>query len=169
MLMSNVKTAAGTQEDLDDLIIEPSDIDLNTLDEYLSYSKGHIIDLSVEHALDMLGADWTYTKYWAQGRYYIPVMGLGDFLDFNLGKEDNPPIFATRIKAGFSSGILPSAERYSLGGSNSLRGYDGGEFEGDEMFLANVEASIPIESAFGVLLFTIYRQCVAWRRQLQFL
>jgi outer membrane protein insertion porin family len=165
--VSNViKLPAGTQEDLDDLTTGTTfavigTLTWNTLDEYLSYSKGHIIDLSVEHALDMLGADWTYTKYWAQGRYYIPVRGLGDFLDFNLGIEYNPPIFATRVKAGFSSGILPSAERYSVGGSNSLRGYDGGEFEGDEMFLANVEARIPIESAFGFVLF--YDIGNAWR------
>ncbi|MDD4550574.1 MAG: BamA/TamA family outer membrane protein [Aminobacterium sp.] len=160
------KTSLGTQEDIDDLtkgttFAAIGTLTRSTLDEYLSYPKGDVIDLNVEHALDFLGADWTYTKYWLQGRYYVPLLGLNDFLDMNLGKEDNPPILAARIKAGFSSGTLPSAERFSIGGSNSLRGYDGGEFEGDEMFLANVEARLPIENAFGFVLF--YDAGNAWR------
>ena len=135
----------------------------NTLDEYLSYSKGNIIDLNVEHAMDFFGADWTYTKYWLQGRFYAPLTGFKNFFDLNIGTEDNPPIFAARTRIGFSSGTIPSAERYSVGGTNTLRGYDGGQFEGDEMFLANLEFRLPIEKAFGFVLF--YDTGNAWRGQ----
>lgn len=126
----------------------------NNLDEYLSYPKGDVIDLSVEQAFDFLGGDYTYTKYWIQGRYYVPIKGISEYFSgTSLIAEDNPAIFAARVKAGFSSGSLPTAGRYSIGGASTLRGYDGGQFEGDEMFLANVELRIPVDKTFNLVLF----------------
>ncbi len=126
----------------------------NNLDSYLSYPKGDIIDLNIEQAFDFLGGDYNYTKYWIQGKYYTPVKFLEDyFRGKSLITEDNPAIFAARIKAGFSSGSLPTAGRYSVGGASTLRGYDGGQFEGDEMFLANLELRVPIDKVFNVVLF----------------
>jgi len=125
----------------------------NNTDPYLSYSKGDIIDLNVEHALEALGGEYSFTKYWLQARYYVPVKGLGDLFDSRIGDEDNPAIFAARLRIGFSSGDLPTASLYSLGGSGTLRGYDDAEFEGAEMLLANFELRIPIEKAFGFVVF----------------
>ena len=125
----------------------------NNTDPYLSYSKGDIIDLNVEHALEALGGEYSYTKYWLQARYYAPIKGLGDFFGTQLGDEDDPAVFAARIRAGFSSGEIPTASLYSLGGANTLRGYDSGEYEGREMFLANLEVRIPVERAFGLVFF----------------
>ncbi len=133
----------------------------NNTDPYLSYSKGDIIDLNVEHALEALGGEYSYTKYWLQGRWYLPLKGLGDFFDSRLGDEDNPAIFAARLRVGFSSGEVPTASLYSLGGSSTLRGYDGGEYEGTEMLLANFELRVPIEKAFGLVLF--YDAGNAWK------
>ncbi len=125
----------------------------NNTDPYLSYAKGDIIDLNVEHAFEALGGEYSYTKYWLQARYYVPVKGLGDFFNRQIGDDDNPAVFAARVRAGFSSGTLPVASLYSLGGSNTLRGYDDGEFEGAEMLLANFELRIPMEKTFGLVLF----------------
>ncbi len=126
----------------------------NNTDPYLSYSKGDIIDLNVEHALEALGGEYSYTKYWLQARYYAPVKGLGDLFDSRIGDEDNPAIFAARLRIGFSSGErIPTASLYSLGGSGTLRGYDDAEFEGTEMLLGNFELRIPIEKAFGFVFF----------------
>ena len=126
----------------------------NNLDEYLSYPKGDVIDLSVEQAFDFLGGDYNYTKYWIQGRYYLPIKGITEYFSgTSLITEDNPAIFAARVKAGFSSGKLPTAGRYSIGGASTLRGYDGGQFEGDEMFLANLELRIPVDKTFNLVLF----------------
>ncbi len=126
----------------------------NNLDEYLSYPKGDVIDLSVEQAFDFLGGDYTYTKYWIQGRYYTPIRGITEYFSgTSLILEDNPAIFAARVKAGFSSGGLPTAGRYSIGGASTLRGYDGGQFEGDEMFLANFELRIPVDKTFNLVVF----------------
>ena len=134
----------------------------NNTDPYLSYSRGDIIDLNVEHAMEALGGEFSYTKYWLQARYYLPLKGLGDFFDSRLGDEDNPAIFAARMRVGFSSGdYIPPSGLYSLGGSSTLRGYDGGEYEGTEMFLANLELRIPIEKAFGLVVF--YDAGNAWK------
>jgi outer membrane protein insertion porin family len=129
-------------------------------DPYLSFPKGDVIDVNVEKALDFLGSDYDYTKYWIQFRYYLPLTGLGDLFDSTFITEDNPIIFATRLRAGFSSGFVPTASLYSLGGSSTLRGYDGGEFEGSEMLLFNAELRIPIQKAFGLVIF--YDMGNAW-------
>ncbi len=124
-------------------------------DAYLSYPKGDVIDLNVEQAMEALGGEYSYTKYWLQARYYTPVLGLEDFLNRQFGAidKDNPVVFAARVRVGFSSGELPTAGLYSVGGTGTLRGYDGGEFEGTEMFLGNAELRIPVQKAFSLVVF----------------
>ncbi|MDT8284624.1 MAG: POTRA domain-containing protein, partial [Thermovirgaceae bacterium] len=96
----------------------------NRLDKYLSYPKGEVLSLNVEQGLSSLGGDWDYTKYWLEARYYWPLYRLfEDLLDREIGTEDNPAIFAVRVRAGYSSGELPWAEQFFLGGANTLRGY----------------------------------------------
>ena len=124
-------------------------------DAYLSYPKGDVIDLNVEQAMEALGGEYSYTKYWLQARYYTPVLGLEDFLNRQFGAidKDNPVVFAARVRVGFSSGELPTAGLYSVGGTGTLRGYDGGEFEGTEIFLGNAELRIPVQKAFSLVVF----------------
>ncbi len=124
-------------------------------DAYLSYPKGDVIDLNVEQAMEALGGEYSYTKYWLQARYYTPVLGLEDFLNRQFGAidKDNPVVFAARMRVGFSSGDLPTAGLYSVGGTGTLRGFDGGEFEGTEMFLGNAELRIPVQKAFSLVVF----------------
>lgn len=125
----------------------------STLDEYLSYPKGDVVSLNVEQALDFLGSDWDFTKYWLEARYYTPVTRIGEIFDIDLGTEDTPVIFAARVRAGFSSGEIPFMDQYFLGGDRDLRGYEEDEFYGTEMLLANFELRIPIEQAFGLVFF----------------
>jgi outer membrane protein insertion porin family len=106
--------------------------------------------------MEALGGDFSYTKYWIEGKYYTPVKGFEKYIDtFGAITEDNPVIFAARVRAGFSSGEIPWAEQYFLGGANTLRGFDDDELEGSEMFLANLELRIPMEKAFALAVFTI--------------
>lgn len=125
----------------------------NNLNPYLSYRHGDIEDLNVEKAWEFLDGEYDFTKYWITLRYYFPFFGLQDFVDVEFGDEDNPLIIAARIRAGFSSGEIPFAEQYEVGGSRTLRGYEDDEFEGDEMFLGNLEFRVPIDKNFGVVLF----------------
>ncbi len=134
----------------------------NNVDSYLSYPKGDIESLNVEHAMEALGGEFSYTKYWIEGKYYTPVKGFEKYIDtFGAITEDNPVIFASRVRAGFSSGEIPWAEQYFLGGSNTLRGFKDDEFEGAEMFLANLELRVPMEKTFSLAVF--YDTGNAWK------
>ena len=126
------------------------------MDPYLSYPKGNIEDLNIEKALDFLGSDYDFTKYWLTLRYYVPVdifEGLGLFEETFGTQQDTPVIVAARVRAGFSSGELPFAEQYEVGGSSTLRGYQDDEFRGDEMFFGNLELRLPIDRNFSIVGF----------------
>lgn len=124
----------------------------NNIDPYLSYRKGDLQSIAVEQAMKFMGGDWNFTKYWFEGKFFMPIVGMEDFLDLRL-KKDNPMLFAARIKAGSSAGSLPWIERYDLGGSTTLRGYDSGQFKGEELLLGNFELHLPVEDAFALVLF----------------
>jgi len=125
--------------------------------KFISYPDGAVYKLNVEQGYfePDTGSEMEYTKYWIEARYYRPLKdflsGIMDNLD--IGSEDNPVIFASRLRYGSSSGQVPWAEQYFLGGSNDLRGYNDDEFEGDEMALLNAELRVPIKDAFSVVLF----------------
>jgi outer membrane protein insertion porin family len=131
-------------------------------DPYLSYPKGDLETLNVERAFELLGGEREYTKYWLEGRYYLPLNLDNLPFDLPVGDPDNPPLFAARMRVGFSSGEIPYSERYFVGGSNTLRGYDDDEFDGHEMFLTNLELRIPMEKAFSLVVF--YDMGMAWNK-----
>ncbi len=124
----------------------------NNLDPYLSYRKGDVESLSVEQAMKFMGGDWNFTKYWFEGKAFFPINGVEDLLDLRV-KKDNPVLFATRIIVGSSGGSLPWIERYELGGGTTLRGYDSGQFKGEEILLGNFEFHLPVEESISVVLF----------------
>jgi len=130
----------------------------NLIDEYLSFPKGQIQSLSVQHGLfkpeNTALDEISFTKYWLEAKYYWPLYDLfEDLIDREVGTEDNPVILAARFRVGYSSGDLPWTEQYFLGGSSTLRGYKDDEFYGDEMVLGNVELRIPIQENFSVVGF----------------
>jgi len=135
----------------------------STLDEMVSYPKGDVESVNVEKAFEVLGGEYDYTKYWVEARYYTPLWFLQDLFDAKVGDEDNPIILAARVRSGWSSGTLPVADQYEIGGKTTLRGFDDDKFKGDEMFLANVEIRVPIEKAFSFVLF--YDTGMAWNTQ----
>ncbi len=133
------------------------------VDKYLSYPKGDRETIGIEQSWEALGGEWDYTKYWAEAVAYIPLKGIEDFID--LGQtEDRPIILALRVRAGSSSGTIPLSARYSLGGANSLRGFESGDFKGHEMFLGNAEVRIPVDENFSIVLF--YDIGNAWDKNL---
>lgn len=124
----------------------------DNLDPYLSYRKGDSQSLSVEQAMKFMGGDWNFTKYWFEGRAFFPITGMEDILDIKV-RKDNPALFAGRVIAGSSGGSLPWIERYELGGATTLRGYDSGQFKGEEILLGNFEFHLPVEDAVSLVLF----------------
>lgn len=97
----------------------------DTRDYYMNPTKGYYWKTSVETAGGILGGSYTFSKYQGEGSMY---------------KEVRPnQVLALRVSGGTSSGSLPPHEKYRIGGSETLRGYNYGEFSGDSMFFANAE------------------------------
>ena len=125
-------------------------------DEYAPYSKGFVWDTNIEQAIEGLGGKYNYTKYWTQARLYVPLNKvLEGFADIGgTWSDENPLLFAARLRIGSASQEeLPAFARYSLGGMNTLRGYDSRSFEGSNMYLGNFELRVPIASAVSFVGF----------------
>ena len=125
-------------------------------DEYAPYPKGFVLDTNLEQAVKVLGGEYDYLKYWAQARYYASLNGiLNGFADTDLSwTDENPLLFAARLRIGSATkDELPAFARYSLGGMNTLRGYNSRSFEGSNMYLGNFELRVPVSSAVSVVGF----------------
>ncbi|NLG78551.1 MAG: BamA/TamA family outer membrane protein [Firmicutes bacterium] len=97
----------------------------DTRDYYMNPKSGSLKRVSAEMAGGILGGDYTFGKYQAEGSVYREVF--------------RNQVLALHLAAGLSTGTLPPHEQYRIGGAESLRGYDYGEFYGDKMILANAE------------------------------
>jgi outer membrane protein assembly factor BamA len=68
-------------------------------------------------------------------------------------------VLAGRARYSTADAPLPIYERWLIGGSDTLRGYDTGAFEGDKALVASAEVRVPITSVIsggklGVTVFT---------------
>jgi outer membrane protein insertion porin family len=129
---------------------------LDKRDPYLSYSKGFVWETTLEQAVKALGGEYSYLKYWTQVRYYMPLNKyVEDLIDTeNMWTEDNPILFAARLRIGASTeDDLPAFARYALGGMNTLRGYHSRTFEGSNVLLGNFELRVPVQKNFELVGF----------------
>lgn len=97
----------------------------DTRDHYMNPTKGVYWRTSAETAGGLLGGSYTFSKFQGECSAYREV------------RPDQ--VLAFRLSGGLSTGELPLHEQYRLGGAETLRGYDYGEFYGDNMMLANAE------------------------------
>ena len=132
----------------------------DNMDEYSNFPKGDVESIFVEKGLESLGGDWNYWKYWIEARYYTPLNILTRMFERNFSVNDIPPILAIRVMAGDSDGYLPWAVDYTIGGDNTLRGYEEKRFRGDQMFLANAELRLPVHRSASLVFF--YDMGRAW-------
>ena len=125
-------------------------------DEYSPYPKGFVWDTNLEQAVKVLGGEYDYFKYWTQARLYVPLNKLIEgFADVGgMWSDENPFLFAARLRIGSSTADeLPAFARYSLGGMNSLMGYNSRSFEGSNFYLGNFELRVPVASAVSIVGF----------------
>ena len=123
---------------------------------YSSYSEGFVVDTTLEQAVKALGGEYSYLKYWAQARFYASLNKLIDGLVDTEGAwtDENPLLLAARLRIGSATeDELPSFARYSLGGMNTLRGYNSRSFEGSNMYLGNFELRVPVMDAVSIVGF----------------
>lgn len=101
--------------------------------------EGKRIGYSVEWA-GGLGGDFDFTKFTADYRYY-----------YRAGGES---VWALNLGAGYADGDMPLSQRFSMGGSDTLRGYEDDQFRGNSMVKATLEYRFPIVKKVQGVLFT---------------
>ncbi|MCD8175830.1 MAG: BamA/TamA family outer membrane protein [Phascolarctobacterium sp.] len=77
-----------------------------------------------------LGGDFTFTKLTADGRYY-----------YRAGRNQ---IWAWNLVGGYAHGDMPLSQRFSMGGSDTLRGYEDDQFRGNSLLKATLEYRFPL-------------------------
>lgn len=119
-------------------------------------SRGSINSFSYEYAGGILGGDIYFDKYLARSAWYFPL-----FWDTVLVAQGRWGYVKQR-----SGGKLPVYQKFSLGGINSVRGFDGGSISpedpetgdkigGEKMMVYNLEYRFPLfkEQGFVGLFF----------------
>ena len=101
--------------------------------------EGKRISYSLEHA-GFMGGDFDFTKFTADWRYY-----------FRAGGES---VWALNLGAGYAEGDMPLSQRFRMGGSDTLRGYEDDQFRGNSMLKATLEYRFPIVKKVQGVLFS---------------
>jgi len=126
-------------------------------DRRFNARKGSVNSFAVEYAGGFLGGDNYFTKYRAKSAWFFPF-----FLD---------SAFSMQGKWGYidqrPGGELPVYEKFTLGGMNTVRGFEYGDISpidpvtgdkigGEKMMVYNVEFQFPLvkeQGVMGVLFF----------------
>jgi len=136
----------------------------DTRDNVFEPTSGWYHSFSLEKAGGFLGGDYEFTKYNLTLRAYISTQFIEDVVDVGSVKKitDNlsKGVLALRAMGGMADTDLPSFAAYQVGGMNTIRGYDLGEFSGDKSLVFNVEYRFPLTENFQAVLFADWGQ--AW-------
>lgn len=136
----------------------------DTRDNVFDPTSGWYHSLSIEKAGGFLGGDYDFTKYNLTLRAYLSTDFFKDI--FNIGSlkkiTDNlsEGVLAFRAMGGMADTNLPSFAAYQVGGMDTVRGYDLGEFSGDKFLVFNAEYRFPLAENFQAVLFVDWGQ--AW-------
>jgi len=121
-------------------------------DRMFNARRGSVNSLSMEYAGGSMGGDNYFTKYNARSAWFFPL-----FRDSS---------FSVQGKWGFveqrPGGRLPIYEKFTLGGMNTVRGFDygsispidpltGDKIGGEKMMVYNAEFRFPIQKEQGVM------------------
>ncbi|NLJ39235.1 MAG: BamA/TamA family outer membrane protein [Candidatus Atribacteria bacterium] len=97
----------------------------DTRDDVFNPHSGWYGIAQAEIAGRFLGGDNNYNKY---------ILDIRNYID--TGQDT---VLALRLMGGIADTMLPEYEKFSVGGVNTLRGYDLSEFEGEQMLVFNAE------------------------------
>lgn len=117
----------------------------------LQPTSGSLLRLGVEQTIPVGLGNIFMNRLRGSYSYYVPVQWL------KFSKDQKPQALAFNVQAGTVLGDLPPYEAFSLGGSNSVRGFDEGTVgSGRSYFQATAEYRFPIFSIVGGALFADY-------------
>ncbi|MEM9214601.1 MAG: BamA/TamA family outer membrane protein [Cyanobacteria bacterium P01_F01_bin.150] len=109
-------------------------------------TSGSLLRVGTEQSIPFGSGSILMNRLRGSYSHYVPV----DLTSF----KDGPEALAFNIQAGTVLGDLPPYEAFSLGGTDSVRGYDAGEVGSGRSFVqASAEYRFPIFSIVGGALF----------------
>lgn len=101
-------------------------------------TRGRRISYTAQWAGHGLGGDFDFYKFTAETRMYKKI-----------GAKN---VLAFRARAGFIQGDAPYSQLFTLGGADTLRGYEDDQFRGKKMYNATLEFRFPlVKKVTGVL------------------
>lgn len=109
-------------------------------DNVFNPTEGSRLSVSAEFAGKALGGDFDFNKYTAESRNYLKV-----------GKSQ---VVALRVTAGYADGKMPESGKFSVGGADTLRGYEDDQFKGDKMLAATAEYRFPVANKVQGVVFS---------------
>jgi len=144
----------------------------DTRDNVFEPTSGWYHSFSLEKAGGFLGGDYDFTKYNLTLRAYISTKFIEDIVDISSVKKitDNlsKGVLALRAMGGMADTDLPSFAAYQVGGMNTLRGYDFGEFSGDKSLVFNAEYRFPLAENFQAVVFADWGQAWDYEESINF-
>lgn len=130
----------------DDLVTLQFGVVRDRRNNALRPTSGSFLRLGTEQSIPVGDGSIFFNRLRGSYSRYIPV----NFTNFSEGAE----ALAFNVQAGTVIGDLPPYEAFSLGGSNSVRGYDDGDVGSGRSFIqATAEYRFPIFSVIGGALF----------------
>ncbi|MBF2067178.1 MAG: BamA/TamA family outer membrane protein [Calothrix sp. C42_A2020_038] len=137
-------SASGEGED--DLLLLQLGASRDLRNNPLQPTSGSLLRFGVDQSVPVGLGNIFLTRLRGSYSYYIPVQ----FTNFTKG----PQALAFNLQGGTILGDLPPYEAFSLGGSNSVRGYEeGGLGSGRSYVQASVEYRFPVFSVVSGALF----------------
>ncbi|MDF2501407.1 MAG: surface antigen, partial [Anaerosporomusa subterranea] len=109
-------------------------------DNVFNPTVGSRVSLTAEFAGKAFGGDFDFNKYTIEDRNY-----------WKVGPDH---VIALRVTGGYADGKMPESGRFSVGGSDTLRGYEDDQFNGDKMLAASVEYRFPIAKKVQGVVFS---------------
>lgn len=130
----------------DDLLTVQASAVRDRRDNALTPTKGSLLRFGVEQSVPVGSGSILLNRLRGSYSYYIPLR----LLKFSQG----PQALAFNVQAGTIFGDLPPYEAFTLGGTNTVRGYGEGEVgAGRSSVVASAEYRFPVFSAVGGALF----------------
>lgn len=102
--------------------------------------RGKRVSATVQWAGHGLGGDFDYYKFIGEYRNYKAI--------------GNNQVIAFRARLGWAQGDVPYSALYTLGGADTLRGFEDDQFRGKKMYNATLEYRVPIFNKVTGVLFT---------------
>ncbi len=147
-------STSGTSRD--DLLTFQLGFARDLRNDALRPTSGSLLRFSTEQSVPIGSGNIFFNRLRGSYSQYIPtrLLKFSPGCRANAAVPDCPQSFAFNIQAGTALGTLPPYEAFSLGGSNSIRGYEEGDVGSGKSFLqGTVEYRFPVFSVISGALF----------------